>query len=247
MFQISLGSKLVQSMLAWAMRRNLKNAKKALSLGKGLDEIITSLGVEKNNILRSPNGIDKSWILDEFEKSQPRETRRAIFIGRYERLKGIEELMSVIMHNSALKNLELYFIGPIPERLRIKQEQIKYLGLIKDSEIIKTELSKSDILICPSYSEGMPTVILEAMSQGLAIIATDVGAVSELVDDTNGWLIPPKNEEALNSALENALSISNEELRLKQRQSWEKVKRYTWPEVAKQTLSEIQKAIDLEA
>jgi glycosyltransferase involved in cell wall biosynthesis len=247
MYQIQVGSQAAQLMIAWAMRQNLKKTDKVFSLGKGLDKIIASLGIRKNDILRSPNGIEASWVPTAFEKEGPAKNRRALFIGRYERRKGVEELTSVIMHNCTLKNLELCFIGPIPERLKIKQKQVKYLGLIKDSETIKLELSKSDILICPSYSEGMPTVILEAMSQGLAIIATDVGAVSELVDNTNGWLIPPKNKEALNGALEKALSISNEELRLKQRQSWEKVKRYTWSEVAKQTLSEIQRAIDLEA
>ena len=51
--------------------------------------------------------------------------------------------------------------------------------------------------MCPSYSEGMPNVIMEAMSRGLAIIATDVGAVSKLVDEENGWLINPRGLEKL--------------------------------------------------
>ena len=46
-----------------------------------------------------------------------------------------------------------------------------------------------DILLCPSYSEGMPNVILEAMSRGLAIIATNVGAIRLLVSEDNGVLL----------------------------------------------------------
>ena len=50
-----------------------------------------------------------------------------------------------------------------------------------------------DILICPSYSEGMPNVIMEGMARGLAIIATNVGATSRMVSKENGWLISPDN------------------------------------------------------
>ena len=53
----------------------------------------------------------------------------------------------------------------------------------------------------PSLSEGMPTVILEAMARGKAVIATDVGAVSELVSEENGVLIQAGSVEELSNAL----------------------------------------------
>ncbi|MDC3260080.1 glycosyltransferase family 4 protein, partial [bacterium] len=57
-----------------------------------------------------------------------------------------------------------------------------------------------DVLVCPSHSEGMPTVILEAMASGLAIIATNVGAVKEQIKG-NGWLLESISSEKLTEAL----------------------------------------------
>ena len=56
-------------------------------------------------------------------------------------------------------------------------------------------MDNCDILICPSYSEGMPNVILEGMSRGLAIITTDVGANELLVSNENGKLIKFSSRE----------------------------------------------------
>ena len=55
--------------------------------------------------------------------------------------------------------------------------------------------------MCPSYSEGMPNVILEAMSRGLAIMATDVGAVRLLVSEDNGILLNHCNEILIRKAI----------------------------------------------
>ena len=106
------------------------------------------------------------------------------------------------------------FIGPIPEVHQIIDKRISYLGSITDNEKIKNVLTKSDILVCPSYSEGMPNVILEGMATGNAIIATDIGAVNQLVNRDNGWLISIKNiKYNLSKAIFESLDLKNETLR----------------------------------
>ena len=64
-----------------------------------------------------------------------------------------------------------------------------------------------DILICPSYSEGMPNVILEAMSRGLAIIATNVGAIRLLVSEDNGVLLQECKPNLIFDAINNFISM----------------------------------------
>lgn len=56
-----------------------------------------------------------------------------------------------------------------------------------------TILSRSEVFILHSYTEIFPNVILEAMALGKAIIATDVGAVSEMLMEESGIIIPPKD------------------------------------------------------
>ena len=98
-----------------------------------------------------------------------------------------------------------------------------------------------DILLCPSYSEGMPNVIMEAMSRGLAIIATDVGAVSKLVDEENGWLINPRGlEKNLNSSIVRAIKTECIEIDKKKKQSLNKIKFFTWEKVILQLINRIK-------
>jgi len=63
-------------------------------------------------------------------------------------------------------------------------------------------LRASDILICPSWSEGMPNVILEAMANGLAVIATDVGATNVLVGEGTGWLLKNSDPGEIRSVID---------------------------------------------
>ena len=64
-------------------------------------------------------------------------------------------------------------------------------------------------MVCPSYSEGMPNVILEAMARGLAIIATDVGAIAEMVDSTNGILMANNKSPLIMSSIMAIISNKN--------------------------------------
>ena len=67
------------------------------------------------------------------------------------------------------------------------------------------------MLLCPSYSEGMPNVILEAMSRGLAIIATDIGAICDMVCDKNGILL--ENNKPF-TILESIINLKSNKLKL---------------------------------
>ena len=66
---------------------------------------------------------------------------------------------------------------------------------------------RAKFLLCPSISEGLPTVILESFSRGLPVIATDVGAIPVALSDSTGLLIENRGR-ALREALEWATSIS---------------------------------------
>lgn len=91
------------------------------------------------------------------------------------------------------------------------EDSVQFLGWRED---VPALLDALDVFVLPSVSEACPTVVLEAMAMETAIVATDVGGVSEQIPDADhGWVVPPKNSDALASALTNALSSASERRR----------------------------------
>lgn len=128
-----------------------------------------------------------------------------------------------------------------PKNSVIEHPRVNFKGLIADMEVLKKEFLKADILVCPSYAEGMPTVILEAMASGCAIIATDVGAINTMVDHQNGWLIEGDIKKGLDEAIHDALHLDREELLHKKMVSIDRVaNKFTWDHVIKQTINTIR-------
>jgi glycosyltransferase involved in cell wall biosynthesis len=70
-------------------------------------------------------------------------------------------------------------------------------------------MAKCDLFVLPSHTEGFPNVILEAMSFGCAIIATDVGAIPEILEDGAGMLFKSQNSDSLIGVLNKVLYDSN--------------------------------------
>lgn len=201
-----------------------------LSFGGQIDDILRhQLKVNPNKIIQQNNGIEKSWIRTDEIKNQADVT--ITFIGRFERRKGIEELSDALKTLVKIRqDFKFNFIGPIPVKHQINHSSINYLGSIKDENKIKNALDKSDFLINPSYAEGMPTVILEAMARGNAIIATDVGATSKLING-NGWLIKSTPNSIIN-ALVKAINYNKKDLIKLKQQSIKLVKaNFTWEQV----------------
>ena len=243
MFQASINfkTKLGHYFLRIPANYIIKHSKKQVSLGGKLTKILRAQGASKQSIKEIPNAIAADWIRTETVKTNQNSPHRFIFIGRNERRKGIEELHQVLNKIGSNADFEMQFIGDISPSDQIKSSNVHYLGTIHDASKIQEELINADTLICPSYSEGMPTVILEAMACGCAIIATDVGAVSELVHNQNGILIEPGNIDQLKKAILSFTQMGNADLHKMKVHSIEKVKtRFTWDVVAEQTIELIK-------
>lgn len=235
-------AKLQHYLLRVPVKYNLIHADIVFSLGGKLTSIQKKITNKK--IVEIPIGIENTW-LDTSKIQERVKSRTFVFIGRYERRKGIEELQTVLSGLRENNEFEFYFIGPIPEDKQLKRESIHYLGYISEEAEIKRVLQLADILVCPSYSEGMPTVILEAMASGLAVIATDVGAVKELVKRETGWLIPKSDTSALRTALIEAINIPDDQLYLKKETAYSLVAHnYTWEKVIKKIILAIEERIE---
>lgn len=128
--------------------------------------------------------------------------KKFIFIGNVTKEKGINELLeaSNLLDDSFV--IDIY--GNIAKDLQDCDFTIykaKYKGALRSDNVLDT-LCQYDVLILPSYREGYPGVIIEALSVGLPIIATNLQGISEMVDEKSSILIEPRNVEQLKEAIE---------------------------------------------
>ena len=143
-----------------------------------------------------------------------------LFLAWLEEFKGIFELLRVIK-NLTDKGYEIKLTiaggGNAEEKANyfVKQNNldkiIKFAGWVEGEEL-NTLLAKSDIFVLPSYNEGMPNAMIEAMAASLAVIVTSVGVIPDYIEDRkHAMLIPPRDEKSLEEALK--LVVSDNDLR----------------------------------
>jgi glycosyltransferase involved in cell wall biosynthesis len=141
------------------------------------------------------------------------------FVGRAVREKGaIEFVRAAAIVRSAVPGAKFVMVGePLrsdrdrcwDEIMRLRDE----LGLVNDLVLtgyrkdVPAILASFDLFVLPSYREGMPRALLEAMATGLPIVATSIrGCREEVVDGRTGILVPARNHEALAAAMRTILS-----------------------------------------
>ncbi len=221
-----------------------KNADYIYSYGGGITEIIKqNIPGSLNKIIEIPAGIEIEWIFENNKKVNS--PLRFAFLGRYDIRKGIKELTEALKNVVGKNPFEFHFIGPIPDEFKINSTQIKYHGVVTEAEKIKSILRETDVFVLPSHSEGMPNVIVEAMASGCAVLATDVGAVNVLVNEENGWLIPPINTKAIEEKMLQIINGDVKNIEEKKNNSVKKVKQhFLWGDVILQEINAIKKIID---
>lgn len=166
----------------------------------------------------NPKNIEQKNITNVKSELGIKDTDKVItFIGRLVKEKGIFELLDAFRIINK-ENIKLVIIGGTNESERDQLTKKKLEKYINDENVIFTGYRKdipellymSDVFCLPSYREGMPRSIIEAMAMEAAIVATNIRGSREEVDhDLNGYLVPVKTIKPLANALE---KIINEEI-----------------------------------
>lgn len=148
-----------------------------------------------------------------------------LFLGNLTERKGVLDLLDAMRH---VDNAVLHMVGGeeqigIVDKVKQLIEQQKLndkviLHGVKSGQDKQQFLQDADIFVLPSYAEGMPVALLEAMAFGLPVIVSNVGGIPAVVtNEVEGFLITAGNREQLTSALKQL--VSNPELREKMGQA----------------------------
>jgi colanic acid/amylovoran biosynthesis glycosyltransferase len=146
---------------------------------------------------------------------------RLVCVGRIDAWKGQLVLVRAARRlREAGVACEIVLVGDGPFRSRVEKEislaglegAITVLGWVSGPRV-KEELLTARALVLPSFYEGLPTVIMEAMALSRPVISTYVGGIPELVEDgKTGWLVPAGDEIALSQAMRAALEATVDQL-----------------------------------
>lgn len=207
-----------------ALTRMLRHrAGRIVAVSPAIAGTLRAEGVPLERLATIPNGIDvgrfdlphQSW------PDVPSGAPVVGIVGRLIREKGPYCLLEAARRVLAqVPEARFVFVGDGPERGMLQQAaerdglapHILFAGVRTDMPAVYAAL---DVFVQPSFSEGMPLTVLEAMAAGLPIVATSVGAVPELLDSGScGLLCPPEDAGALADALMRILRNPDDARRL---------------------------------
>ena len=198
---------------ATLLKAALKRCAVAVAIDRATENAIREARLCDVVCIGNPVNIDE---LDGFRGHEAFEdSKTVVYLGWLIETKGIRELVegwsSVVRK---MPEWRLRLIGPydtdtisslVGDR---PDDSVTLLGELPHSEAM-TELQRASMLVLPSYSEGFPNVVLEAMAYGKPVLATNVGALPDILSDGRGILIEPKSSKQVAEGLEKLMADGN--------------------------------------
>jgi glycosyltransferase involved in cell wall biosynthesis len=186
----------------------LRHSDRVIAVSNAVRDHVVSLGTDPTRVDVVENGVD----LDRFRpdpargRAATRNEGKPVTIAFVGRLIANKEPLAVIRAVRTFEpgrvRLLMVGVGPLEGEVRAAAQgcdDIEILGARTDVDRI---LARSDVFVRPSSTEGRSLAVLEAMASGCAVIASDIPANAELVDDGHtGLLVPVRDDAALASAL----------------------------------------------
>lgn len=223
-------------------RRILKNSYKVIANSSSLRSLALD-SFPETSISVVTNGIAHKEFKPDGNKNSSDSTVNALCVSRLVKRKGINFLLRALKHNEST-NLKVWIAGSGPDEKNLYQladqlgvlNQVEFLGQQSAEQLAKL-YSKADFLIHTALTESFSMTLLEAMSSGLPIIASNVGGIPELVeDDVNGILFPVGDVAALSSAVNVMCMDEGKRCKYSENNRAKIINSFTWEHICAQYL-----------
>jgi glycosyltransferase involved in cell wall biosynthesis len=224
----------------------LSRADSVTAVSEAVARHVLSLGASGDRLTVVPNGVDA-------KRFKPAETliqsKEVVFVGRLVFNKGpqflVEAIPSVL---AAVPQAHFTFVGdgPMLEQLKDRTRELgvenaaDFLGRRGDVEDL---LAPATVFARPSLLEGFSLTVLEAMACGVPVVATPVGGTAEVMcDGIHGYLVPPRDVDALADRIVAVLVDPNEASRMGQSGRNAVETSYSWDRAVEQLIGVFQDA-----
>ncbi len=220
-------------------RKTLRESAGVITVSADLGKTAVRMGARAERVHPIINGCDTSVFYPRSRDKAREELgiapdeQAVVYAGRMDVRKGLRELIeaAVSLHGERPR-MRCYLVGDGADETLLREliaakgagDYIRIMPPCR-TEGIARWMAASDLVTLPSYKEGCPNVVLEALASGRPMVATHVGGIPELMDDASGRLIPAMDAPALATALDETLAQpwSAEEIAGRHRRGWQDV------------------------
>jgi len=188
---------------------------KVVAVSQPIERTLRRWGVPRSRLTLIPNGTDLAAFRNAAPKPRSRTGRTIGFVGRLSREKGIFELLEAVRRIAgAFPDVKLMLAGEGIARQAVEeriaglhmQHSVELLGVVAHAGM-PSFYASVDVVALPSYNEGLPMSLLEAMASGCAVVASRVGAIPAVIEHgKSGMLVEPRNVEELADRLTDLLA-----------------------------------------
>lgn len=180
-----------------------------LTISRQLARILNAAGLEPSRVRHVPNGVPEGEETHAFTDGREPIRSSLALVGRIDGRKGHDTLLHACRD---LPDVKVHFVGTgaflnpcvhLAKRLGMSS-RVTFHGELPNPWAV---LADTELVVLPSLAEGVPLSVLEAFARRKLVVASDTGAVPELVEDgCTGLLVPPGNPDALHETLSRVLA-----------------------------------------
>ena len=220
-------------------QKTVRESEAVITVSRDLKKTAVALGASSEKSFAILNGCDTT-IFHHRDRSEARAALQldageeaVVYVGRMDVRKGLRELIEAVASLRARRpRLRCYLVGdgsdePILREAIGQTGAGEYVRLMPPcrTEGVALWMAAADVVTLPSYMEGCPNVVIEALASGRPVVATNVGGIPELMDDASGRLVPPRDAGALATALDDVLAQpwDGDEIAGRHNRSWRDV------------------------
>ena len=198
LFKVPLGNDLAQMFFRWAYRTIFDGAASILALGQPSYRSVVEFGDFEHKTQIIPNFVDTPTAPKKSTRSERERGLRVVYVGTLVESKGAYTVVEVAQR---FPDARFRLIGTAHDNARMKlsqlirerrlEDRVQMVGPFPQKEVLAM-LEEYDVFILPSKREGFPISVAEAMSVGLPVVASPVGAIPEMIDaPAGGYLVAP--------------------------------------------------------
>jgi colanic acid/amylovoran biosynthesis glycosyltransferase len=208
----ALNGRAARALKRWVFRR----ARAVTTMNADMRERVVALGADDSTTYVQSLGADINSIRQLARAGEKRVPGRILFVGRLVEKKGVSVLLDAVrlLPHDVPWTLEVVGDGPLGDELRAQAAglPVTFSGAASREELANA-YARSSVMVVPSVpaesgdQDGLPTVLLEAMGSGVAVVASDLPGLNEaVVDGETGLLVPPGDPDSLAKALRTVLT-----------------------------------------